>query len=205
MKLEFDQNSNVYDDKEDGDTIILETAPIDYMPHAVYLFLEQVDHGLYDGTSFHRNAAHMVQAGPHFNLQHHTDPHSKFRHAPSLNSVIFQEYAPEMAHKQYTVGYPGRPGGPDFYVNMRDNSSLHGPGGQHHHTSDVVIDADPCFARIVSGIQTIERVHRSDVEESGFHDAIIHPVIITKMRVLPPDYVLPHSNSNSDSQDAKYY
>ncbi|CAB9507799.1 expressed unknown protein [Seminavis robusta] len=202
MKLEFDPHSNVFKDRsnpdsalevdDDNDVVILETASIEDMPHAVYLFLEQVDHHLYDHTTFHRNAAHIIQAGPS-NSPH---AHALFRHAPSLNSVIFQEYAPEMSHKQYTLGYPGRPGGPDFYVNMRDNSLINGPGGQHHHYSDLAKDADPCFAKVVRGFETIERIHRSAVMGE---DAIVHPVIIESMKVLPDDYVLPHSFDDTSS------
>lgn len=187
MKLEFDRDSNVHSEVDAGDEVLIETASIDDMPHSVYLFLEQVDHHLYDHTTFHRNAAHLVQAGPSVNTQAHT----KFRKHPSLNSVIFQEFAPEMTHKQYTLGYPGRPGGPDFYVNMRDNSAIHGPGGQHTHYSDVILDADPCFAKIVRGFEAIERVHRGQVEG----DVLLHPVLIANMKVLPPDYVLPYSYS----------
>lgn len=200
MKLEFDPDSNVYNDRNDGDEIILETASINDMPHSVYLFLEQVDHHLYDHTTFHRNAAHLVQAGPSAS----TTSHARFRHHPSLNSVIFQEYAPEMTHKQYTLGYPGRPGGPDFYVNMRDNSGSHGPGGQQTHYSDMMHDADPCFARIVRGWETIERVHRSATASTTTNteggDAILQPVLIAHMKVLPPDYILPHSDSDSEDE-----
>ena len=133
-----------------------------------------------------------MQAGPSISAQAHT----KFRHHPSLKSVIFQEYSPQITHKQYTIGYPGRPGGPDFYVNMRDNSAVNGPGGQHTHYSDLILDADPCFARIVKGFEAIERVHRSAVEG----DVMLHPVLIAHMKVLPFDYVLTQSGS-TDSKD----
>jgi hypothetical protein len=33
-------------------------APADEMPYTVYWFLSQVDRGLYNDTSFHRNAHH---------------------------------------------------------------------------------------------------------------------------------------------------
>jgi len=86
------------------------------MPHTVYLFLEQVSHKLYDGTSFHRNAGHVVQAGPtpYYKNPGHT-PRKLFRDA-DLMSVSFQEYHPDFPHIKYTLGYAGRPGGPDFYV-----------------------------------------------------------------------------------------
>lgn len=88
------------------------------------------------------------------------------------------------------MGYPGRPGGPDFYINMRDNSFLHGPGGQVNHYSDMVIDADPCFAKVVEGFDVVERIRRSNVQPGGLHDDMQYPVTIVKMTVLQ-DYVKP--------------
>ena len=44
----------------------MELATAEDMPHTVYMFLEQVSHGLYNdgGVSFHHNAHHLVSAGP---------------------------------------------------------------------------------------------------------------------------------------------
>jgi len=195
MKVGFDPRSNIFDEPDHGKsdaTVLIETASVDVMPHAVYLFLEQVSHGLYDGTAFYINAAHIVQAGP--------ASRSKFRRYPSLNSVVFQEYAPEMAHKKYTLGYTGRPGGPDFYVNLRDNSREHGPGGQVHHMSDQVADADPCFAKIAKGYEVIERIHRSSVQEGGFHDTMEYPVTILEMKVLEDGFQVPESSDEEQVQ-----
>jgi cyclophilin family peptidyl-prolyl cis-trans isomerase len=195
MKLSFDPESNVYQDHPGDDVVIIETASIDDMPHSVFLFLEQIDHHLYDHSSFHRNSPHLIQAGP----SNSPASHARFRHHPSLQAVIFQEYAPEMSHKQYTLGYSGRPGGPDFYVNMRDNSALHGPGGQHHPYADISRDADPCFAKVIRGFEAIERVHRAAVMDSATNDAMVHPIVIDSIKVLPHDYRPPPSPSRIDS------
>ena len=200
MKLSFAPESNVHQDYPGDDVVIIETASVDDMPHSVFLFLEQIDHHLYDRAIFHRNSPHLIQAGPS------TDPlvHARFRHNPSLNSVIFQEYAPEiLSHKQYTLGYAGRPGGPDFYVNMRDNSALHGPGGQRHPHADIFQDADPCFAKIVRGFEAMERVHRAQVVDPATNDAILHPIVIENIKVLPYDYRLPPSESMSKSKQVE--
>jgi cyclophilin family peptidyl-prolyl cis-trans isomerase len=149
------------------------------MPHSVYLFLEQVAHGLYNGTAFYRNAVHMAQAGP---ITSENQAH--FRHEASLNNVLFQEYNPEYPHQPYTLGYPGRPGGPDFYINVLDNSYIHGPGGQTTRNSDFITDADPCFAKVVKGFEAVDRLHRSSTEDtSALHDAMEHPVFIKWMRI----------------------
>ena len=57
IQLGFDPNSNVYQ-AEGGDRIVIEMAPLADMPYTVWWFLNQVDRGLYDMTSFHRNAGH---------------------------------------------------------------------------------------------------------------------------------------------------
>jgi cyclophilin family peptidyl-prolyl cis-trans isomerase len=86
------------------------------MPYTVNQFLSQVSLGLLNGCSFHRNAGHVVQGGPVSNhLNPGTNPNKGFKDA-GLESVIFQEYSADFPHKKYTLGYAGRPGGPDFYV-----------------------------------------------------------------------------------------
>lgn len=86
------------------------------MPYTVNFFMSQVSLGLFNGCSFHRNAGHVVQGGP---VPSHLNPgqkmHQGFKDA-MLQSVGFQEYHPDFPHKKYTLGYAGRPGGPDFYV-----------------------------------------------------------------------------------------
>ncbi|CAB9519734.1 PPIases accelerate the folding of proteins (By similarity) [Seminavis robusta] len=180
MQLVFDPESNVYDEDEDHEPsiVVIETARIDQMPHSVFHFLELVSHHAYDGTIFHRRANHIVQAGPS------AVPSEARVFDPSLSSIMFQEYSPEMAHTPYTLGFPGRPGGPDFYINIKDNSKLHGPGGQSWHYGDVLDDADPCFGAIVRGVDVIDKIHQSEVDQSGYRDTIAHPILIKKMTVL---------------------
>ena len=48
-------------------------------------------------------------------------------------SLAFQEYSAEYPHRPFTVGIAGRPGGPDFYINLLDNVKNHGPGGIRTH------------------------------------------------------------------------
>jgi cyclophilin family peptidyl-prolyl cis-trans isomerase len=160
-------------------TILLETAHLDAVPHSIQLFLEQVSHGLYDNTAFHLNAPHKLQAGPSSNPQ----AHQVFRQHPSLNSILFQEYNPTFPHTQYTVGYAGRPGGPDFYINMKDNTNLHSlPSYDYndYHNQDQNLQ-DPCFARVVAGVNVLQRLRQQPV---GWEDVLLQPVTIQRMRVL---------------------
>jgi cyclophilin family peptidyl-prolyl cis-trans isomerase len=183
VQLAFDPDSNL---EGTANRMVLELAPVDEMPHTVYWFLEQVHHGLYDKCSFHRNANHVIQAGPVGNFL--TAPNEgllkRFKES-GFESVLFQEYSSEYKHYKYTLGLAGRPGGPDFYINMKDNDRLHGPGGQGGNDAD---DADPCFARVVEGFDAVARMHQSDIDEDGGYRHMRHNVAIQYMRLLPVDY-----------------
>ena len=99
-----------------ADSFVIEMAPLDAMPYTVHLFLEQVSLKLYDGCSFHRNAGHVVQGGPIPYYKNKGDMVRKRFQDAGLTSVSFQEYHESFPHKKYTIGFAGRPGGPDFYV-----------------------------------------------------------------------------------------
>jgi len=143
---------------DDSAWITIELAPIDEMPHAVYTFLEQVEMGLYGdgGYAFHHNGKHIIMGAPVFNHLTHTDTDPAQRFADSgIASVLFQEYSDNFPHSAYTVGFAGRPGGPNFYFNTQDNSDLHGPSGYATDGS-----ADPCFGRVIRGTDIIDRMHQ---------------------------------------------
>ena len=72
-----------------------------------------------------------------------------------LEKVHFQEYNEAWPHLEWTVGLAGRPGGTEFYINKRDNSVDHGPGG---FSSDQKANADPCFAKVVKGFDIVNRM-----------------------------------------------
>ena len=90
------------------------------MPYTVNFFLEQVHRGHYDGCSFHRNAGHVVQGGP---VENHLTKKGVNVRKPfstsGYSSMAFQEYHKDFPHEKYTLGYAGRPGGPDFYVSVQ--------------------------------------------------------------------------------------
>ena len=54
-------------------------------------------------------------------------------------------------HERLTLGFAGRPGGPEFYISTVDNVRNHGPGSQGSKT-----EADSCFAKVVSGADVVE-------------------------------------------------
>lgn len=126
-------------------TVVVETAPIDLLPHAVHVFLDAcVTKRLQPGepwaAAFHRNANHVLQA---------------FVRGTNLGNLAYQEYDARFPHRKYTLGFAGRPGGPEFYISTVDNSKNHGPGSQGSET-----EADACFAKVVEGVEIVEKMRQ---------------------------------------------
>jgi len=146
-------------------------APLDLMPLSIYHFMEMVRLQLLDGTAFHRNAGHVVQAGPAQPYagsearSHFLSPRRGFTQH-QLTSVAFQEYSPKFPHVKYTIGFAGRPGGPDWYVSTIDNTRNHGPGGQQSYA--VKSEADPCFGKVVEGFAVVDKMLKQPVKEGGY-------------------------------------
>ena len=76
--------------------------------------------------------------------------------------LAFQEYSPHFPHIQYTLGYAGRPGGPEFYISTVDNAANHGPGSQGSRT-----EADGCWGRLAGGAATLQTVKRIQKQPGG--------------------------------------
>lgn len=138
--------------------IELEMAPFRLLPHSIYTFMEQVRHGLWDGCSFSKLVDGKLIVSPTpSTLGTLNEKDLKLRFAQSkLDIVYFQEYHAKFPHVEMTVGFDGRPGGPDFYINMVDNTLTNGPGGMH---GDVLFeDPDPCFAKVVVGHDIVRHI-----------------------------------------------
>lgn len=102
--------------------------------------------------------------------------------------------SPSFPHKQYTVGYAGRPGGPDFYISTKDNSRVHGPGGQQDY--DDPSEADPCFAKVVAGFDLVKHMEQSRVQPGGYR-RMEHYVSIRTMRLIPEQVAKDHIEHES--------
>jgi cyclophilin family peptidyl-prolyl cis-trans isomerase len=166
-------------------TFVIELASLDDMPHSVHLFLQMVSHQLWDGCSFMRNAGHVVQASsaPYYKTTtkgRQPQLRKKFKDAGYM-SVAFQEYSPKVPHEKYTVGFAGRPGGPDWYVSTRDNTKNHGPGGQSSYA--VPSEADPCFGKVIQGFAAVDRMHQLPVKP-GWFNAMENNVGIARATIL---------------------
>jgi len=181
----------------------IEMAPLDLMPHTVNLFLQQVHHGLWDKCQVVSMAKHIFQLGPSYDDKDKPegaemdvpnlgddprdrpgDPHYDHFNAKGLDKISYQEYSDQFPHDQWTVGLAGRPGGPDFYINKLDNSLIHGPGGQTNR-HDLHNEADPCFGKIVEGLETLKDLDTIPVNEERGH-ALMYPVMILAAHVVVP-------------------
>lgn len=115
---------------EELTTFVVELASIDDVPHAVHQFLEQVQHGLWNGCYFYLNGPHVIQAGPQLSDEDDADADEdedgRLAAQPfkelGLDTLAFPDYSENFPHVPWTLGFTGRPGGPDFYINKVDNS-----------------------------------------------------------------------------------
>ena len=173
-------------------SLVVEMAPLDSMPHAVHLFLEQVAHNLWNRAWFYVNGPHVLQGGPQANEDDIQDDEEErtvalrpFRER-QLETMAFPEYSQDFPHVRYTLGFTGRPGGPDFYINKDNNTVAHGPGGQFHHDLDEF--ADPCFAKVVQQYEpVVDAMIRSPTimdPASDYAYFLEEPIYITKMVIV---------------------
>jgi hypothetical protein len=165
VDLEFPPAVVEQDGKPPRDFFIIEMAPIDLIPCSVHYFLELVRN--FQSGAFDRNAAQVVQA-------------STATSEPEELPMPFQEYSPEFPHLMYTTGYAGRPSGPEWYVNVMDNSKSHGPGSQQTHNA---FEADSLFGKIVEGGETTVIPRIQSIPRTGWLDAP-DQVTITSMTIL---------------------
>ena len=167
-------------------------APLDTVPHAVHLFLEQVAHGLWKHTYFYLNGPHVLQIGPqmveeeqeeHEGSDDEDDATQPFQKA-ALAHLSFPDYNSTFPHTTWTLGYTGRPGGPDFYINKVNNTESHGPGGQYQHA--IQEQGDSCFGKVTSGQQHLAKVFSQKIygDKSEWHYFFQEPIEITHAVVL---------------------
>lgn len=214
------------DDEEDPSSvpkhseIILELAPAELMPHSVHLFLSQVADGYWSrGTpAIVINPGHVLQACPHPCLEstslggkYSGDPYFEMKKA-GMDAVSFQEYNPKYPHEKYTIGMAGRPhSGPEFYINLANNTLDHGPVEQRKkelgdkysdyvrdtfgETDDKVLEPDPCFGKVVKGFDVVDKIAEritwaslpAKAGESGsrpYDHLLVRPVKIVSVSIL---------------------
>ena len=145
-------------------SFLIELAPSTLQPHSIYTFLEVCR--WFKKSAFHRIAPHVLQT--------YTLTNKKVQH------LAFQEYSPEWPHVERTVGYAGRPSGPDWYVSIMDNANDHGPGTQQKKNP---YEADSCFGKVIEGYETVVK-RISKVPGKEFVSDEHKHVIILKMVIM---------------------
>ena len=164
--LEFQSTIPDFEEKGKDGSLLIELAPISLIPCSVYNFLEIAR--TWKKGAFHRNAGHVLQA---------------IARSDITQSMPFQEYSKEYPHKKGTLGYAGRPSGPEFYVSTQDNSNNHGPGSQQKHNP---YEADCIIGTVIQGMEdgTVARIHTMPGKE--FLGDKKKWVLIRRMHILVP-------------------
>lgn len=119
----------------------IQTAPNDIAPHAIRTFMEMIDTKSWDDTVFYHQVDHVVMGVP-------VNVKAERKKTPALEQpTLFSEYNEKYPHEKLTIGF--QRGGPEFYINVDDNTKIHGPGGQED--DDIMRQGESCFGRIIHG------------------------------------------------------
>ncbi len=148
--------------------ILLKLAPLDMMPHTIDMFLKLIEEKLYVGGTFILARDHILAAGP-FDLvdgeknQRMEEEMVQEGYFPN-GALLFQQYTDDYPHRKYSVGF--NKGGPLFYINIEDNTDVHGPTGD-----DV---GDPVFAAVIEGFDVIESILASPRKNEDSLETQVH-------------------------------
>ena len=143
---------------EDGTTsrFVIEMALLLEMPHAVLHFLQMVELKLWDGLSLiHGSDSDDILATP-MTVDKHQWAGKRFEDA-NLTRMAFTEFSPtypQPHHHKYSVAFSGRPGGPDFYISMKDEIQFH----DHESTFGMVVEGQDVLDRFYLKKSTGRRV-----------------------------------------------
>lgn len=144
------------------------------MPHSVNYFLQMVDTKIWDNTVFNLGENHILYS--ELKGIDGIDRSDQLVDANVPNYLSFPEFSDLYQHNKYTIGFNGRPGGPEFYINTHDNMNTHGPGGQKEHALNE--EADPCFGAVVEGQNVIDWMRTKNQE--GHRYSVIDSIRIIK-------------------------
>jgi len=143
-------------------TIVIQLAPLNLMPHAVHHFLRMLKERLWEGMAMmpQQSAPHRLQASP-VDMETLETMDWRFENA-KLKNLVFAEHSPDYRCNSYSLGFSGNPGGPDFYIN---GLAIPDKGA-----------SDSCFGKVVKGRDIIDSIIAK--QES--------PVLgIERLRLLP--------------------
>jgi len=165
------------------ETIKIELAPLDMMPHSVHTFLEQVDSGAWDGTAFDVHAGHVLMARSSQGRQGEVNSRVK----QEVPTIMFPEYNAQYPHDKYTIAFPTHPNSSQnsFYINLQYNNAHHSPRiGTSASGKEEYIEGEPCFGKIVdaSSKRVVDLMDGLSVE--GVSGLMSENVVIRKARII---------------------
>jgi cyclophilin family peptidyl-prolyl cis-trans isomerase len=138
---------------------VIDLALLLEMPHAIHHFLRMVNLKLWDGLSLvHGIDSDAVTATP-MTLDTHEWERKRFVDA-NLTQMAFTEFSktyPPPNHRKYSVAFAGRPGGPEFYVNLEENPQFH--------------DQKSVFGIVSEGREVIDKFFSQKDKKRGKHAA----------------------------------
>ncbi len=141
-----------------NESILLELAPLNSMPHTIHMVLSLIQEKMYVSGTFILSRDHIIVAGPvdSHNAENNRELEERMVRKGYFPAgvLLFREYTPDYPHVQYTVGF-NQLGGPIFYINMKDNTALH---GSHSNEEEGQKEGDPCFAKVVEGLDVVQRI-----------------------------------------------
>jgi cyclophilin family peptidyl-prolyl cis-trans isomerase len=112
------------------------------MPHAIHHFLRMVEEKLWNGLALVYEAnTKLIMATPISmdDENSHTWAGERFVRA-NLTHMAYTEYSPTFPpphHRKFSVAFSGRPGGPNFYINLENESEF---AHEHESTFGVVLE-----------------------------------------------------------------
>jgi hypothetical protein len=128
---------------------VIETAMVMEMPHAIDHFVRMVEKKLWEGLVLvHEADSQIVMATPMSMDGSHTWASQRFVNA-NLTHMAFNEYSPAFPpphHRKFSVAFSGRPGGPNFYINLSDEAEF---SHEHESTFGVVLEGRDVFLKML--------------------------------------------------------
>ena len=135
------------------------------MPYSVDHFLQMVEQKLWDNLSLtHSQQSDLILATPVTYDNDHTWVQQRFVDA-NLTQMAFTEYCPTYppSHEdpsksnKYYVAFSGRPGGPDWYINLTDDTANGKIASTSKKSSTEEHNYESIFGNVVEGREVLDR------------------------------------------------
>ena len=143
-------------------SFVIQTARLDFMPHSIHHFLKMVELKLWDGLSlYHKNEVSSVIHAFPMEAQTGQRHDERFRAANVTKLVFAEHHELQPIGEKYAVAFHGRPGGPDFYINMEDGFRTH-----------EVDERESCFGKVTEGRHVLDAIMAEDKAGRAFLSTI---------------------------------